>query len=168
MNKTLALIIALLLPALSGAQNQITFAYAPEDSPYEPSGTGKTETYDIAIALTNASLEGKVIKQIKVPVIPSEKVGNRSIWIAKKLKLELDPETEKNHNVVDKSWSIDMPATGEMQFLTLSLDEPYVIPEGGLYVGYSLTVNSIDKTDGTQVPIVTCLGAKDGSFYIHT
>ena len=168
MNKTLALVIALLLPALAGAQNEITFAYAPEDSPYEPSGTGKAETYDIAIALTNASLEGKVIKQIKVPVIPSEKVGNLSIWIAKKLKLELDPETEKNRNVVDKSWSLDMPATGEMQFLTLVLDEPYTIPEGGLYVGYSLTVNNIDKTEGTQVPIVTCLGAKDGSFYIHT
>ena len=150
-----------------------TFTYASDGVETEPSGTGKKETYDVAIALTNKSIVGKVITKITVPIIPSEKVGDISIWLAKELKTRL--VGGKNTNIVNKRWNINDAKGIEksdivdgVQMVSVTLDKPIVVPEGGLYVGYSVTINDIDRSFATQVPIVTAKQAKDGGFYLRT
>ncbi|MCD8387816.1 MAG: hypothetical protein LUD17_13135 [Bacteroidales bacterium] len=157
---------ALLLGAASVvmAQQVITFSYAPADTDPTLLGTGKSETYDLAIALTNPALVGLSIKSIQVPVVPTENISDFSIWITNELQLEL--VNGKNTNVTLESWSMDYPTEGDVQYVTYTLDEAYPIPAEGLYVGYSFTISVLDNV--TKYPIVAAAGASDGSFCIHT
>lgn len=146
------------------AQQVTTFSYAPANTDPTFLGTGKTESYDLAIALTNPALEGLSIKSIQVPVVPTENISDFSIWIADELSLEL--VNGKNTNVTTESWAMEYPTEGNPLYVTYTLEEPYAIPAEGLYVGYSFTISVLD--DVTKYPIVAAAGASDGSFCIHT
>jgi len=51
-------------------------------------GTAKTETYDVAVRLTNAGFIGKKISAVEIPVKESSYVSDYSVFLTKALKLK--------------------------------------------------------------------------------
>lgn len=159
--------VCLLLGNTAFAQEQITFAYASPEAMPTPVGSLRVDNYDVAIALTNPSLYGMSITEIEVPVMPCDLVTDMSIWMSHELKLKAEGPVKVN--VPDVSYPMTMPVDGEeIEWVKLSLDEPYVIPDGGLYVGYSFKVTEIDDTRYTRTPVVATAGNEPGSLWLHT
>lgn len=140
---------------MNAAEVDFSYTYGSQD--FEEIGTGKTETYDIAIRLNDASLVGSKIKSFNVPFIVSDNVSAISVWATKELKLE------KKVNIPDIT-SVDVEtADGE---INVTFPEMIEIPEGGLYVGYTFTV---DKKDAeTEKPIVIAGDPLEDGLYMHT
>lgn len=165
MNKFALLSVSLLTAFSASYGAEITVSYASPDATIDCFGTGKAEKYDLAIGLTSASFVGYKLTQFSVPVIPSEDINGFSAWIAEEFKLT----AVDGKNTILTSWSqeCDYPAEGaEIEWLTFKLDEPYEIPETGVYIGYTINVSKKNACDGK--PVVATAGANANAFYIHT
>lgn len=159
MNKMLyALALAAVSTAASGAD--IDFSYNFSNATPSGWGTGKAETYDVAVRLDNPSFEGAKVKGIRV-AIPSEGTTDASAWLTGELKLKKKNGKNVNDPGIDsKSGTI---ADG---MLEISFDTPYTIPAGGCYVGYSFTVSDVNSS--TEAPVSTVDGIDPAGLYLHT
>ena len=119
----------------------------------------KPETYDVAIQLYNPDMAGNYIKSITFPLQKVEGVSDIKVFLTSQLRLE------EGKNVADMAEKSVTPT--EAGFITVELDKPYLIPEEGVYVGYSLTINDL-KSDMNKYPIAVCNSIEDGGFYLHT
>lgn len=165
MNKLSLLSLALLAGSSMAMATEMTLSYASTSADLDCFGTGKSETFDVAIGLTSPTYQGFKVTEIQVPVQPSDQIEGFSVWIADELKLEL--VNGKNVNVTAWSQDLDYPADGtDLQWISVQLDEPYVIPASGIYVGYSFKVSNKNACDGT--PIVATSAANTDAFYIHS
>lgn len=123
-------------------------------------GTGKTETYDVAVRLANPSFIGAKVTGIAVP-LPSEGVSEVSGWLSSELKLK-----KKNGKNVNDPDMASKEATVADGYLRLTFDTPCTIPAEGIYVGYSFTVTTLN--DRTEAPVAVAAGAHPDGLYLHT
>lgn len=163
MKKTLLIAIALLTSVLSKADSEMLYGSYKGSGALFGTGTQKAETYDVAMCLTDPYLVGMEIRGINVPINTGAKnVTNYKAWITRALALE------DKVNAPDVA-SVDFTPDGDWAEVTF--EQPYVIPEGGIYVGYSFTVPSVDvnnASDPNKTPLM-CIKSDDiGSLYIHT
>lgn len=121
-------------------------------------GTGKAETYDIALHITEKALVGSTVRGVLLPVTVTNGITDQKIWMSRQLTLE-------NKTNVPDITSQDVSATEE-GWMEVRFDEPYTITEDGVYVGYSLTVSELDKYN--KSPIVINSGQYPGGLYLHT
>jgi thiol-disulfide isomerase/thioredoxin len=122
-------------------------------------GESKPETYDVAIHVQDKALVGTYIESITIPIMDNVGVSNVSAWISSQLRVE------NNVNVPDLAQvNVDVTEPG---FVTVKLDKPYVIPEDGVYVGYSLTIDDVTSQENAN-PVALMEGYNPGGFYIHT
>lgn len=126
-------------------------------------GTKKVETYDIALHLTDPDLVGLEVRGIRIPVNTSAaNVHGYKVWLSKELTLvsgKMTPDV------------VSMDVTPDGKWTDIRLAEPYTIEEGGIYAGYSLTVDSLDKNssnDPNETPIVTIATENPEGLLIHT
>lgn len=140
---------------MNAAEVDFSYTYGADD--YEMIGTGKTETYDVAIRITDSSLIGSKIKAFSVPFIQSDDISGISVWASKILTLE---------NKVNVPDITSVEATSTDGTISVSFPEMIEIPEGGIYVGYSFTVDK--KTDETLYPVAIGGEAFDEGLYMHT
>lgn len=143
--------------ALSMNAAEVDFSYTYGAENIDQVGTGKAETYDIAIRLTDPSLVGSKIKSFNVPFITSEEVSNISVWVSKELKLE------KKVNVPDVASVAAECVDGEINVTFADMIE---IPEGGLYVGYTFTIDK--KDDANNYPVFVAGAPVEDGLYMHT
>lgn len=126
-------------------------------------GTGKAETYDVAIHLTDPSLVGMEIRAIRIPVNTGAKnATDYKGWLTRELTLV-------SGKIVPDIVSVETTPSGSWAEARLS--EPYVIEEGGLYVGYSLNISSVDASntsDANKTPIMTTATENPEGLLIHT
>ena len=155
-----------LIAAASLAAADVCFSYAAPDAPLNYFGNKLKETYDVAIFIPNAEMVGMKITGIEVPMQASAKVNNFSFWTAKTLELETVEGVKVNK--VDQRWQVEMPSTGGTKTLRVDIPDGYVIPEGGLYVGYSFTVVTLDETTATTKPVVVASKHGNNGFFLHT
>lgn len=142
--------------ALSGfALGEKQFNYAGNDT--RQWGTQKLENYDVAVRLADPTLEGNSITAVTVPGIATDGVGEFSIWLSSALTLE-----EK----VNAPDILLVSVEPRDNTLRLELAEPYVIPAGGVYVGYSFVVT--DLTEASRIPISVSDSDNPDAFLIHT
>ncbi|MBR4565639.1 MAG: hypothetical protein IKO17_01670 [Prevotella sp.] len=120
----------------------------------------KPETYDVAIKLGDPALEGSIIESITFPLMEVGGVSDISVFLTSQLRIE------NGKNVADLAVKSVTPT--EAGFITVNLDKPYLIPEGGVYVGYSLTVNNVTDYEVNKTPIAYIADSNDGGFYLHT
>lgn len=119
----------------------------------------KPETYDVAIKLNDPTMVGTAIESITFPLQEVEGVSDISVFLTSQLRVE------NNKNAADLTVKAVTPA--EPGFITVKLDKPYLIPEGGVYVGYSMTINKAES-EANALPIAVTPEVHEGGFYLHT
>ena len=163
MKKTLLTLFALLATVVVEADNEMLYGVYRGSGTLTGIGTKKAETYDVAMHLTDPYLVGMEVRGLRVPINTSAKnTADYKAWITTELKVD------DNANVPD-ILSVDFTPDGKWADVTF--DTPYVITEGGIYVGYSFTVSSVDtdnSSDANQFPLMTISGADLSGLYVHT
>lgn len=157
------LLAAMIGTALSASAVTLDFTYASEDVGFYGISS-YPESYDIAIFLPGDKFGGSKITAINVPMYTEAGTKNYSetkVWLTSKLGLE---KGENNPNIA--SYDAELVTYGMFGNLGLTLPEEYTIPSGGVYVGYSFTVNAIDN--GTQYPVALSDGSDLNSCFIHS
>ena len=122
-------------------------------------GEGKPQAYDVAIHIENPALVGTHIESVTIPVMDIEGQTNFKVWLSSQLRVE------DNLNVPDLTLVNVTPA--EAGFVTVKLDKPYIIPEEGVYVGYSFYVDEVTNAE-TAYPIAVIAQDTPGGFFLHT
>jgi hypothetical protein len=122
-------------------------------------GVNKRQTYDVATKLDDAALVGTHIDEITIPLKDVASLTDVKVWLSSQLRVE------DSKNVPDLV-CLDVTPTDDGLF-TVTLPKPYIIPEGGVYVGYSITVPEVSSPSVAQ-PIVTIPESNPNGFYIHT
>ena len=140
--------------------NRINYGFfTGEENINSASNNYKTETYDVAIKLSEPALVGTAIESITFPLQEIEGVSDISVFVTSQLRVE------NGKNVADLA--VKAVDTDEAGFITVDLDKPYLIPEEGVYVGYSFTVN--DATSQLNAsPVAITDKVNNGGFYLHT
>ena len=129
-------------------------------------GSGRAETYDVAIKLDAPILQGMEIVGVTAYVAGTEGMLQPKVWLSHELKLE------SRVNAPDIC-SYDVAVAGgnfmnaEMGRLAHTFDKPVVIDEKGVYAGFSITVNDVSQSQRQHPVAVTLNGNPDG-FYLHS
>lgn len=140
--------------------NRIDFGYYTGDEDITTTTNNyKPETYDVAIHLNDNSLEGALIESITFPLQQVEGVSDINVFLTSQLRVE------NGMNAPDLVAKAVVPA--EPGFITVKLDKPYTIPEGGVYVGYSLTIDEVNSEENA-LPIAITDKADEQGFYLRT
>lgn len=158
--KKLFLTILSAVTAFTASAASLDYSYNFEGAPSESYGTAKTETYDVAVHLTNPSFMGAKVTGIRV-ALPSDGITDASAWLTSALQLK--KQNGKNVNNPDIAEKTGSPADG---WLDITFDDPYTIPAEGVYVGYSFTVASLQES--TEKPVTVAEGINPEGFYLHT
>ena len=145
--------------AADNVGNSITFSYYTGEEDTQLFGEHKVQTYDVAMKVQDTALVGAHIDNIIIPLQGLESMKNVKVWLSSQLRVE------NNVNVPDIV-SIDVTPEEE-GFVSVALPKPYVIPENGVYVGYSVSIDEVD-TEAAATPIVTFLGGRPGGLCLHT
>ena len=122
-------------------------------------GEAKPQTYDVAIHIQNPALVGTHIESVTIPVMDAEGLTNIKVWLSSQLRVE------DGKNVPDLT-QVNV-TSAEAGFVNVKLDKPYIIPEEGVYVGYTFDVNEITNAE-TAYPVAVIAQNNPGGFYLHT
>ena len=140
--------------------NRIGFGYYTGDENVNTvSNNYKPETYDVAIRLSDYAMQGALIESITFPLQRVEGVSGINVFLTSQLRVE------DGKNAPDLVAKAVVPT--EPGFITVKLDKPYTIPEGGVYVGYSLTIDDVNSGENAM-PIAITDKADDRGFFLHT
>ena len=147
---------------ISATDKTISFGYYKFSG--EQIGTvtnfSKPETYDVAVKIDDPAVVGNYIKSIAFPLQELEGVSDIKVFLTSQLRVEGGKNAA---DILVKS--VNPPSDG---FIIVELDKPYLIPEGGVYAGYSLTINDV-TSEANRFPIAICnTVAPQGGFYLHT
>ena len=145
---------------ISDTDNKISYGfYTGNEDVNVATNNYKPETYDVAVKFDDPALVGTLIESITFPLQEVAGVSDISVFLTSQLRVE------NGKNAADLVVKSVTPA--EAGFVTVTLDKPYTIPEGGVYVGYSLTVNDVN-VESNATPIAVINKSNDGGFYLHT
>ena len=166
MNKTLLrcflTVAAMLMVFTTKADNEIYYGVYQGNGTLTDYGTGKAETYDVALHLTDPSLVGMEIRAIRIPVnTKADNTSEYKAWLTTELSLQ------SGKNVAD---IVSLDVTPEGEWAEARLTEPYIVKEDGVYVGYSFKVSSVEgeNADANKNPMkVIDIESEDG-LLIHT
>lgn len=161
MKTTIALLSLALASAFSASADPFTFSYAMSDAPLSEWGTGRYDIYDVAVFVNDPALVGSKVTGVRVPLADSRGTmkPEASVWLCDKLRL--DSEGVANR---PKYGSFDVTITDNQ--IVYDFAEPMTIPEGGIYVGY--TVEVTDLVNWTQrYPHILADGGKEGGLWVH-
>ena len=156
------------------AESAITFTYAGNE--YGIWGKGKSEIYDAAIRIDDPALVGKKITAIRAVLNAYEGIESTSLWLSKELTLEKVGSVKVTvPDVCSAEVSpekITLPGDDRSYGqLSTTLAEPYVITEEGIYVGYSLTVPTLEKgqvlSNQQQYPLLLSPSSNRNSLYLR-
>ena len=138
--------------------NSLTYGFYTGQETIGTFGDYKPHTYDVAMKIQDETLVGTHIDEIIIPLQGVENMKDVKVWLSSQLRVE------NKENVPDLV-SMNVTPT-EDGFCTVKLDKPYTIPEEGVYVGYSLTIDEV-VDDYTGAPVVVLNGAHEGGLYMH-
>ncbi len=140
--------------------NRIDYGFYTGDEGVDAiTNNSKPETYDVAIRLNDPAMVGTAIESITIPLQEVKGVSDISVFLTSQLRVE------DGKNAADLVVKTVTPA--EPGFITVKLDKPYQIPEGGVYVGYSLTIDDASSEENAN-PIAITDKVNEGGFYLHT
>lgn len=140
--------------------NRIDYGfYTGEENVNSVTNNAKAETYDVAIKLAEPALVGNAIESITFPLQEVEGVSDIKVFVTSQLRIE------NGKNAPDIAVKSVSPTEGG--FVTVTLDKPYLIPEDGVYVGYSFTINDVESPLNAS-PVAVTDQVNDGGFYLHT
>lgn len=163
MKKSLLITLCLLATLSVSAQEEQLYGIYQGTGTLSGIGTAKAETYDMAMHITDPTLAGLEIRGINVPVqAGAANITDYKAWLSTSLTLE------SNKNTPDIA-SVDFTPDGKWAEVTF--EKPYLLTEEGVYVGYSLTVSSIDvnnSNDPGKTPVMCLTSTATDGLYIHS
>ena len=143
----------------SDTGSSIGFGYYTGEEDVYSFGEAVEDTYDVAIHLQDEALVGTHLESITFPLMGTRGVSNIKAWLSSQLRVE------DGQNVPDLT-SVNV-TDAKNGFVTVKFEKPYIIPEDGVYVGYTLTIDDASR-EVNQQPIGVILKANEGGFFIHT
>ncbi|MBQ8701754.1 MAG: hypothetical protein IJ549_03220 [Prevotella sp.] len=161
MKKTVLSILSLLALALgANAQSSITYGYYyGDETTLGNIGYEKTETYDVALHVTDASLVGLKVTKVRVPIVTTAtNATDYKVWLTKELK------TSGRDNAAD---ILTQAFTPDGAWAEVTLSEPYTITADGFYAGYSFTIAKTESS-GDKAPVLLTANPDREGFYLHT
>ncbi|MBO5538155.1 MAG: hypothetical protein J5971_03820 [Prevotella sp.] len=162
--KQLLITLLALLPCAMCAQSngEALFGYDMGNANTELWGTGKAETYDVAMHLDGAMFKGKTINGFVVPLTNLDSITDVKAWLTSELQLQtVDGKTVNMANIA----SVDI--TQREAWVEMRLEQPYLVPDTGVYAGLTLTTTGIKTNEGKR-PIVVTPEPNSQGFYVHT
>lgn len=145
---------------LAASANEINFTYNAFGADAEGYGYKKEQVYDVAIALDAPQMVGSQIVGLNVPVYSTEYVSGASVWLSKELTASKGTQTYFTPD--EASYAVEIK-DGEISF---DFPEPYTIPKGGIFLGYSFTVSGIPSGESAE-PVAVVAGLTPGSLWLH-
>lgn len=143
----------------SDVGGSVKYGYYSGDEDVNLFGERKETTYDVAIFINHPDLVGTYIESITIPLVEVKGISGISAWLSSQLRVE------DGKNVPD---IISMDVTPEEAgFITVKLDKPYIIPEEGVYVGYTFTVDDA-SIELNQTPVAVMDFRDYRGFFLHT
>lgn len=140
--------LAIIIPASADDAVELEYSYAEGSS--SGWGTGRDTSYDVAIRIYDPSMYGSYIKGVRVPLAPSGGSLSEDVAVWVSSTLALDAEGKNMADIARAEGKlIGSPALkkGEVPdtppYISIDFPEKVLIPEGGVYVGYSLTVTGV-------------------------
>ena len=105
-------------------------------------GVGSAATYYAGYFVPgDGILKGCSINGINLPVYTTTNMTNVSIWISEDLETDI------------VSQKVDAKTLKSLEFNAIALDEPFAIPENGVFVGVKFTIARV-TTDGDRYPVI--------------
>lgn len=144
--------LAVMALPVTARATDIAFSYPDPSDTFESYGTGLAERYDVAI-LIPGEFAGGTVRHISVPVFESEYITDYKVWTSTELS------AEANGIVADVT-----PLSGRLDY---SPSTAVAIPDAGLYVGYSFTVQRVTD-DASAEPVAVLPGAAAGALFVKT
>lgn len=155
------LLLAIISLAFNSVARDISFSYNSDQLPVKGYGHPRPDTYDICIRIDDPTLTGGSINSFSVPVpeVDGCKINPQvSAWVVK--SLEKDPISESNALAFVNLFS-------DGKSVEAVFPEEVIIPDDGLYVGYTLTVD--ENPGGARTfPIAIVDGTTPGSLYFRS
>lgn len=140
----------------------IDYAYGNGNDDLAIWGTGKKETYDVAIRVNNPALVGTTIKGVTLYIPQTPAVKNLKVWMTKELTLNAQKQ-----NVADIiTQDVDTAKAFNEEYILF--EHPYTLTSEGVYVGYSFTVTAVGTDQNAANPVLVCYKKDPGGFYIHS
>lgn len=140
----------------------IDYAYGNGNDDLAIWGTGKKETYDVAIRLNNPALVGTTIKGVTLYIPQTPAVKDLKVWMTKELTLNAQKQ-----NVADIiTQDVDTAKAFNEEYIPF--EHPYTLTSEGVYVGYSFTVTAVGTDQNAANPVLVCYKKEPGGFYIHS
>lgn len=157
-SKVIAAAAILTLAAQPVRAEKAMFSYSDIDEEPAVWGTQGKEYYDVAIHIVQPGLVGMKITGVTVPMFAHEDITELCVWLSSKL------EVQNKRHVAD---IMEVEASIVNDMIDVDFPEGYVIPEEGVYVGYSFNLGSANE-QATKKPIALTYGTHPESFYLHT
>ncbi|MBD5355616.1 MAG: hypothetical protein HDR88_01215 [Bacteroides sp.] len=142
---------------VTGHANEVEYSYANLEGEFIAYGNPKADNYDVAVKMTNLGFSNASVKGIKVMFPESSDISECKAWLSTELKIE------NNKNVANLT-TVD--AIVKDGYLTATFPDGFVIPEEGIFVGYSFSVTQYN--DETRGPVILGNGNNPDGFYMHT
>lgn len=147
-SRLLAILFVLASATVALAQGntpELTFSYGNPEKLY---GTGKQESYDVAIQLRDTNLVGIQVRGLRIymPQGRTEGLANLRGWLTRELTLEAKknmPDIAEAEADIAEGWV-------EVRF-----DEPYTITGEGLYLGYSFDTAELNEQNKNAIALTT-------------
>lgn len=160
-----AAMAAATLTAASAKAEKASFSYMPADASTIYTGDYVAQTYNVAIHLIQPEFTGKIITGLRVPVPGGVSSEGLSGWLSSELRLS-DVNGQKV-NDPDIMWAnARMEKDGKTNMLVAEFAEPFMIPDGGVYAGYTFTVDESGLDADTEMPVAGCRGIDTEGFYM--
>lgn len=161
-----AAIVGAMLTAASARAEKASFSYMPADASTIYTGDRVAQTYNVAIHLVQPEFSGKKITGLSVPVPEGISAEGLSGWLSSELRLT-DSNGLKVNDPDIMSANARMEKIGKTSMLVAEFAEPYMIPDGGVYVGYTFTVDESGLEADTELPVAGCRGIDPEGFYMY-
>lgn len=158
--KRLAILLmlgALFAPSISA----ITIDFRTPGTALSYWGTGKKETYDVAVRIQSNVLEGMGVSGLRVP-LPAPSATDCQGWIA--TRLATAKQGGITYNDPDIACMEAQVTNGE---LVVTFAQPYTITSGEFYVGYSFTISSKDD-EKDQAPVAIYESTHPNGLFVRT
>lgn len=147
--------LASLATAIAG---EVTFSYSnPNSRPYVW-GTGKAETYDVAILLPEGVLAGSKVSSLTLPLSGELEIADASGWLSSGLLLS------GSKNAPDIA---QVEATADGPVLRATFAEPLEVASGTAYAGFSFTITAASD-DWNKNPLTVTEAIDPDGFWIHS
>lgn len=149
------------------ATETFDFTYAsPSAADLSSTGTKATGQVAAAIRIDNPYMAGMKIAGIHAYISSIENISNTSVWLSSKLGDMPANEFVPDIMQVEVTPTMSSYDGKELGVLETTFDDPYVLTNEPVYIGYTLTVDQLDA--GTNYPVVISNWFNDNGLFMNS